>query len=273
MNGRQKSAFIKIVYGYYEKHGRHDLPWRRTKDPYKIAVSEVMLQQTQAGRVVEKYKEFLKAFPTVQDLSAGTLQQVLLLWSGLGYNRRARFLQQMAQAIVNDHKGMFPKTTEELLQLPGVGRYTAGAISAFAFNQPVTMIETNIRTVYLHHFFNDSSETVHDNAVLSLIAETLDQQNPRQWYWALMDYGSYLKSQGVKIHRNSTQYKKQKRFKGSVREVRGGIMKILTQKKATLAQLEKTLSFEKIRLVEALHTLMQEQFITKKGTYYSIDNH
>ncbi len=267
MNVRQKAAFIKIVYGYYEKSGRHDLPWRKTTDPYKIAVSEVMLQQTQVGRVIEKYREFLKAFPTAKALADASLQQVLLQWSGLGYNRRARFLQQMAMHVAQD---TFPKTFDELLTLPGVGRYTAAAISAFAYNQPTVMIETNIRTVYLHHFFPHATEPVSDAELLPLIETTLDQEHPRQWYWALMDYGSFLKSQGVRIHRNSKQYKKQSTFKGSVREVRGGIMKILTRQSATLEQLEQQLSFETVRITGALEVLMREQYVSRRGKRYSI---
>jgi A/G-specific adenine glycosylase len=271
-------AFVKTVRDYYKAHGRHDLPWRLTTDPYKIAVSEVMLQQTQVARVIEKYKEFLKAFPTARSLANAPLQQVLLHWSGLGYNRRARFLQQMAQTVTTDYKGIFPSTFEGLLKLPGVGTYTAGAISAFAYNIPIAVIETNIRTVYLHHFpqvlsnakDTNQNQTVSDKELLQLITATLDHKNPREWYWALMDYGSYLKTQGSRIHRQSTGYKKQSTFKGSLREVRGGIIKVLTQQTATTMQLQKNLGFEKERIAAALQTLLKEEFIIKKATVYSI---
>ncbi|MDB5254971.1 MAG: endonuclease family protein [Candidatus Nomurabacteria bacterium] len=270
MNEREKTAFIKVVYGYYKKLGRHDLPWRKTRDPYKIAVSELMLQQTQVTRVIEKYKEFLKAFPTMKALAEVPLQQVLLVWSGLGYNRRARFLQRMAQAVTEERKGKFPKEFNELLTLPGIGHYTAGAISAFAYNIPVSIIETNIRTVYLHHFYHDSEVGVSDKDLMVLIEETLDKDNPREWYWALMDYGSHLKASGIKIHRNSAQYKKQSTFKGSLREVRGGIMKILTTYSATAQKLHTILSFDMDRIEKALEQLMKEEFIVKKGKTFSI---
>ncbi|MEO5646547.1 MAG: A/G-specific adenine glycosylase [Candidatus Paceibacterota bacterium] len=276
MDSKLKTAFIKTVKEYYKKHGRHDLPWRLTIDPYKITVSEVMLQQTQVARVIEKYHEFLKAFPTVKKLATAPLQEVLLHWSGLGYNRRARFLQRMAQSVIENHNSIFPQTFEELLKLPGVGHYTAGAISAFAYNKPITIIETNIRTVYLHHFTPSlrsglaAQNEISDKELLPLIEQTLDVKNPREWYWALMDYGSYLKSTGVKIHRTSAQYKKQKSFKGSLREVRGGIVKILTKESATAAKLEKQLSFETGRIEHALQQLLQEEFIIKKGKSYSI---
>lgn len=277
MNAGQKTAFIKTVYDYYNKSGRHDLPWRNTTDPYKIAVSEVMLQQTQAGRVVGKYQEFLKVFPTVHSLASAPLQQVLLLWSGLGYNRRARFLQQMAQAVVFEYKGVFPKNFNQLLQLPGVGHYTAGAISAFAYNIPVAIIETNIRTVYLHHFpkvLRESKDIlkVNDKELLPLIQATIDRENPRLWYWALMDYGSFLKTQGVRIHRSSSHYKKQSAFKGSLREVRGKIIKTLTTQSATVGQLQKITAFDKERIAEAVTILIQEGLVSKKGRQLAISN-
>ncbi len=269
MNARQKAVFIGAVYEYYEKSGRHDLPWRKTVDPYRIVVSEIMLQQTQVGRVLEKYREFLKAFPTVSALANAPLQAVLLQWSGLGYNRRARFLHAMAKTVVADHKGAFPKTFDELLKLPGIGHYTAGAVSAFAYNVPVTIIETNIRTAYLHHFFPDTAG-VSDRELLPLIEATLDREQPRTWYWALMDYGSYLKSQGVRIHRNSAQYKKQSTFKGSLREVRGGIVRILAVQPATAVFLQKETGFEKDRIEQAVSVLMAEGLIHKKGRLLAI---
>jgi len=272
-------VFIQTVKEYYHKHGRHDLPWRMTTDPYKIVVSEIMLQQTQVSRVIEKYYTFLKAFPTVQVLANASLQQVLLQWSGLGYNRRARFLHQMAQTVVKEKSGVFPKHFDELLELPGIGHYTAGAICAFAYNKPITIIETNIRTVFLYHFFNNSKEAQHDGLVkvadselLPLIEKTLDQNNPREWYWALMDYGSYLKSQGIKIHRSSTHYKKQTTFKGSLREVRGAIIKMLTKHSATVLQVQKSTGFEIDRIEEAVQILIKEGIIGKKIKYSTIES-
>ncbi len=271
---KQQAAFIKTVKTFYKKSGRHDLPWRLTTDPYKIAVSEIMLQQTQVNRVKEKYAEFLKAFPTVQKLANASLQEVLSHWSGLGYNRRARFLHAMAKTVVENHKGKFPQSFEGLLALPGIGHYTAGAISAFAYNMPVPIIETNIRTVYFHHFpelmHALNGYTVNDKELMSYVAQTLDHKNPREWYWALMDYGSYLKQSGIKIHRASKHYAKQSAFKGSLREVRGGILKIITKNSVSAAQLQKQLSFEKDRIDQALTALQQEKFITKKGSVYSI---
>ncbi|HTH93428.1 MAG TPA: A/G-specific adenine glycosylase [Candidatus Paceibacterota bacterium] len=259
LKAHNNKRFIKTVSDFYKKQGRHDLPWRKTSDPYKIAVSEIMLQQTQVSRVIEKYKEFLKAFPTARSLASAPLPQVLSIWSGLGYNRRAKFLHEMAKAVSKQKS--FPKTLEDLKALPGIGAYTAGAITVFAYNDPAVFIETNIRTVYLHHFFADK-KNVSDKELFPIIKATLDHKNPREWYWALMDYGSYLKSQGVVIHRTSKAYKKQPPLKGSLREVRGAILKQLVVQPRTLSQLQKILPFEKERISEAYTALKKEKLIT-----------
>ncbi|HEY0980214.1 MAG TPA: A/G-specific adenine glycosylase [Candidatus Paceibacterota bacterium] len=269
MNANEK-AFVKIVYAYYKAEGRHDLAWRQTTDPYKIAVSEVMLQQTQVARVKEKYKEFLKLFPNAKALAAASLADVLKVWTGLGYNRRAKFLKAMAETVLRHYKGKFPKTVSELETLPGVGHYTARAIATFAYNMPDVFIETNIRTVYIHHFFPESFELVDDKVLMPIIEETLDRKNPREWYWALMDYGSFLKTSGVKIHRNSAQYKKQSPLKGSVREVRGAIIKVLASGPHTVSILRKKVQFDTPRYNTAIAQLIAEHLIEKKGNTYQI---
>jgi len=265
-----EKAFVTIVKKYYTKEGRHDLAWRNTQDPYKIAVSEVMLQQTQVARVQEKYKEFLTLFPTVKKLAEAPLVEVLKIWTGLGYNRRAKFLKIMAETITKEQKGKFPNTVEELEKLPGVGHYTARAIATFAYNQPHVFIETNIRTVYMHHFFPESFELVDDKVLLPIIEATLDTENAREWYWALMDYGSYLKQSGIKIHRQSKQYIKQKPLKGSVREVRGALIKVLAQGPQTITALRKKIDFDTARYNTAIEQLVAEQLIEKKGNKYQI---
>ena len=151
---RQKSVFRRIIRSFYREHGRA-FPWRNIKNPYRILVSEVMLQQTQTSRVLERYPMFLRQFPTVKALARAPLQEVLSLWEGMGYYRRARNLHASAQTICADWNGRVPRTAEGLRTLPGIGEYTAAAVSAFAFNISVPMIETNIRSVYLHTFFQD----------------------------------------------------------------------------------------------------------------------
>jgi A/G-specific adenine glycosylase len=266
MNSLERT-FRQKIKTFYTKHGRHELPWRLATTPYNIAVSEIMLQQTQVDRVILKYQSFLKIFPTVQVLAKAPLAAVLKEWSGLGYNRRAKFLHQMAQVVVHDLKGTFPTTIEGLQKLPGVGPYTAGAIYAFAYNKAVPMIETNIRTVYIHHFF-PTKEHVSDKELLPIITTTIDIQNPRQWYWALMDYGSYLKSTGIKNNAKSTHYTKQSKFVGSRRQIRGAVMRELLKDSMTTEKIVKILDRKKEEVQSVLDDLIHEGFITKaKGVF------
>jgi A/G-specific adenine glycosylase len=186
------TRFRAAVWDFYTLHGRHTLPWRQTTDPYHIVVSEMMLQQTQVARVIPKYVQFLKLFPTVRRLADAPLGEVLTAWQGLGYNRRAKFLKQTAEIIVYENNGVWPVTFEALRTLPGIGTYTAGAIMNFSYNTLVPLIETNIRTVYLHHFFKHAT-AVTDDAIMVHVKRTCDTHAPREWHWALMDYGAHLK--------------------------------------------------------------------------------
>ncbi len=220
------AEFQKMIWKFYKEQGRHDLPWRQTTDPYKILVSEVMLQQTQVDRVVPKYKAFLKQFPTLKSLAKAPLNQVLLAWSGLGYNRRALYLQKAAQALIEGYKGRFPKDAETLETLPGIGPYTARAVATFSYDTPYVFIETNIRRVFIHEFFSSKNE-VSDKDIIPLIEKTLPKnKSVREWYWALMDYGSFLKSTTKNPNQRSAHYVKQSKFKGSVRELRGGFLRV-----------------------------------------------
>ena len=258
-----------VVRRHFRTKGRHDLPWRQTTDPYHIVVSEVMLQQTQVVRVVQKYTEFLKKFPTPHALAKAPLAEVLGAWSGLGYNRRAKYLHHMAQTVVREYGGEFPKTYEELRQPPGIGPYTAGAVCAFAFNKPVPIIETNIRTVYLHHFF-PTRKKVSDTELLQKIKETLDTKNPRQWYWALMDYGAYLKQSGINTNTKSAHYVPQSRFEGSRRQVRGALMRALLKAPMTTTCLATVLTIQKDVTQTVLDDLVAEGFVKKTKHTYTI---
>jgi A/G-specific adenine glycosylase len=231
-------------------------------------VSEIMLQQTQVNRVLTKYTEFLTLFPDVQALAAAPLSQVLVTWSGLGYNRRAKFLWQAAQMIVADFSGIFPTNIEQLQKLPGIGANTAGAIVAYSYNQPVIFIETNIRTVFIHHFFANQPEAVHDKQILELTKETLDQEHPREWYWALMDYGTHLKQTVGNLSRNSKSYARQSKFEGSLRQVRGTVIRLLATEKQTEMQLATTITDDRLPLV--LQSLEQEKLIQKTNNTYHL---
>ena len=268
---KKELAFVAIVKTYYKKHGRHELAWRKTTDPYRILVSEVMLQQTQVERVVPKYQAFLKVFPTIQILAKAPLGEVLVIWQGLGYNRRAKMLHLCAQQIVTTHKDRFPKSEQELIALPGIGSYTARAILAFAYNQALPLIETNVRSVYIHHFFKNT-EDVSDTDLVRYIVRTLDMENPREWYYALMDYGSYLK----KVHGNpntkSANYSKQSAFQGSDRQIRGAIIRLLTTQHTCTRKkmLQELSSFEDIRVDAQTQKLLVEGMIVYKAKKYSL---
>lgn len=255
-NSKRIAAVRTAVWGYWNKSGRHTLPWRKTRDPYKILVSEMMLQQTQVSRVIEKYKEFLKAFPSVRALARAPLSDVLRVWSGLGYNRRAKYLHDAAREIVGAYKGNF----REALRggLPGVGPYTRPAVEAFAFNEPGVLIETNIRTVFMHHVF-PKTKIVSDRALSAMVERAAEKQDPRTWNWALMDYGAYLKQSGVRTNARSAHYTKQPAFKGSLREVRGAILRELHAGRSP-----ETLPFGKQKISRALAGLARDGLITKK---------
>jgi A/G-specific adenine glycosylase len=265
---RDSAAFKKIIWKYYRAH-RRDFPWRNTRDPYRILVSEIMLQQTQAPRVVSKYEEFIARFPTVQTLARASVSDVLAIWKGLGYNRRALALKRAAEIIMREHGGKVPRDIEKLIALPGVGKATAGDVLAFAWNIPVVVIETNIRSVFLHFFF-PNVKNVHDRDILPLIEKTLDQKNPREWYAALMDYGAMLKRTHGNASRKSAHYAKQLPFKGSNREARARILFAITEKPATATRLTKTLKLSEEIVTKNLAALEKEGFIASRRGVFSV---
>jgi A/G-specific adenine glycosylase len=243
------------------------MPWREDIRPYYVLVSELMLQQTQVDRVVPKFNMFIRRFPNEIILAQATLSKVLELWNGLGYNRRAKFLHDAAKKIVDDFNGVFPSTKDMLLMLPGVGSNTAGAIMNYAYNKPTPFIETNIRTVYFYHFFK-SGDKVSDAEILPLLEATIDTDHPREFYWALMDYGNWLKKQKVGNIQQSRHYKKQPALKGSVREVRGQIIRQLMQGGKTENELQKELIADE-RFSSALLGLLNDGLIMQtKGIFY-----
>lgn len=226
LSSGQVQVFRRRVYRYFKDHGR-SFPWRNTTDPYCIFVSEVMLQQTQADRVVPYYTHFLTQFPDINTLAHASNRDVLNAWKGLGYNRRGLFLKRAAEHIVAEYNGEIPSDEEALISLPGVGSYTAAAIQVFAFNKPAIVIETNIRSVFLHTFFS-GKRGIPDAEITPLIDVTCDKRNPRKWFSALMDYGAHIKQSG-NPNEASKHYTKQMPFKGSRREVRGKVIALLLE--------------------------------------------
>jgi A/G-specific adenine glycosylase len=234
-----------------------------------------MLQQTQVDRVIPFYQNFLKKFPTIQVLARAPLSEVLIAWQGLGYNRRAKMLHLAAKEVVDSHKGKFPKSVEALEQLPGIGPYTARAVAAFAYNQDVVFVETNLRTVVTHHFFKDR-ELVSDTEILEVLAQVFPKskatgRTSRDWYAALMDYGSYLKRSGVRINAKSKTYTKQSKFTGSDREARGAILKELAKGSQSKERLLGLLGDSRaVQLERQIGKLIRESLIEKRGRLFSL---
>jgi A/G-specific adenine glycosylase len=246
------------------------MEWRDNLTPYGVFVSEVMLQQTQVRRVAERYPRFLSRFPSFHALAAASLKDVLDEWSGLGYNRRARYLQEAAKQISREHGGELPDDPDLLERLPGIGANTAGSIAAFAFNRPVVFLETNIRTVYIYYYFPSRGE-VSDKELLPVVERTLARESPREWYYALMDLGVFIKARVGNLTRQSRSYARQSPFKGSLREVRGAVLRFLTRREgsASRSELEEALGFEPERLEPALLKLESEGIIAaeREGEY------
>lgn len=261
----QREAFQALVLRFYAERGR-DYPWRRTRDPWAILVSEVMLQQTQTDRVVPKYEAFLDRFPVPEALADSSVEELLSLWKGLGYNRRALALKRAAEAIVRDDDGIVPRGEDALRALSGVGPYTAAAVRAFAFGEPVVLIETNIRRLYLYVFFTGRTE-VPDREIMPLIAETLDRSDPRRWYYALMDLGAGLAKAVPNPSRRSRHYTKQSRFEGSDRQIRGRILDELLKGPRTRLELLE-LPFEDSRIDAQLRALVDEGFCEERSGRY-----
>lgn len=260
------NQFLGLVYEYYGAHGRK-LPWRVPEpngrfDPYKILVSEMMLQQTQVRRVEPKYQAFLANYPNVDKLARARLAEVLKLWSGLGYNRRAKYLWEAARQLTSNNE---PWTIDDLTACKGVGYNTAAAVLVYAHNHPYVFIETNIRTVLIHHFYANKV-SVNDKELGKTLSRVIDRSNPREFYWAMMDYGAWLKRSAGNAASKSKHYRRQGVFKGSQRELRGRILRLLLQGPKITRELAESTQDE--RIVEVLNALELEGFIhLTRGRY------
>lgn len=221
----EEHAFVRKVWDEGARLYR-DLPWRKIDDPYAVLVSEIMLQQTQVARVLKYWERFMASFPTLDALAAAETRVVLEHWQGLGYNRRALALKKTADICAAEHGGALPCTYDALLELPGIGKATAGGVMAFAHNQPVLYLETNVRAVYLHEFFPDEV-SVSDKTLEPLVMRTCSCEDPRGWYYALLDYGNYLKTTTVNPSRRSRHYNRQSTFEGSRRQKRAELVRVV----------------------------------------------
>jgi A/G-specific adenine glycosylase len=255
---------------------KRSLPWRQleldgTIEPYKILVSEFMLQQTQVNRVIPKYLAFTEQFPTLSSLAAAPLAAVLTAWNGLGYNRRAKYLWEAAQGL---QAIKTPWTEVILVSYKGIGHNTAAAILAYSYDAPVVFVETNIRTVLIYHFY-PNEQTVTDKQLLQTLTKLVPwnrnlPQRPREFYWALMDYGTFLKTTIGNKSRQSSHYKKQPTFAGSRRQLRGLVITTLTKGPLELQQLRKQLN--DARLTKVINDLEKEQLINISDTMIMLYN-
>lgn len=269
MSGPDIGDFRRVVYGFYRHHKRA-LPWREDITPYRVLVSEIMLQQTQVERVIDKYLPFLSLFPDFPSLASASLRDIMLAWQGLGYNRRALLLKRLSERVVERHGADLPADRDELHALPGVGEATAGAVLAFAFNVAVPFIETNIRRVIIHHFFQ-GADKISDRQIMPVVVAVLDRENPRDWYWALMDYGSFLGRAVDNPNRRSAHYNRQGPFAGSDRKVRGEVIRALLGTEAMSADdIASVTGLNAGRLVRTLGAMMQDGLVAENRGLYSI---
>lgn len=238
------------------------MPWRDVDDPYAVLVSEVMLQQTQVARVMGRYREWLAAFPTLDALAAAPLSAVLERWQGLGYNRRALALKRTAELAVKRFGGELPGDAALLRTLPGIGPATAAAVVNYAFRRPAPFIETNVRAVFLHHFFADA-EGVPDSALMPLVEATWDREDPRGWGYALMDYGAHLKRTVANPSRRSKHHSKQSPFAGSRRQRRAKLLRaVLADPGAPTEEYAEALDTGSEEVGALLDELATEGFLT-----------
>jgi A/G-specific adenine glycosylase len=261
--------FRSLVWDEGRAHHR-DMPWRYIDDPYAVLVSEVMLQQTQVARVVDRYAAWTEAFPTLDALAAAPLSEVLGLWQGLGYNRRGLNLKRAAGIASEQLAGALPPDERVLRSLPGVGPTTASAVLNYAFRIPSPFIETNVRAVFLHHFHADA-DGVSDRILTPDVEATWDREDPRGWGYALMDYGVHLKRTLPNPSRRSSHHTKQSRFEGSHRQKRAAVLRaVLAAPGGPAEAYALTLAYDAREVEELLRELAGEGFVAERGDRWEV---
>ncbi len=263
------NTFHQIICSYFKRNGRN-FSFRDEISPYKVLVSEMMLQQTQTNQVDEKFEQFIKKYPDFKTLAKTSNEELLAIWQGLGYNRRALALRDIAQKVISEYNGILPADVEILKSFPQIGHNTASSIVAFAFNMPTYFIETNIRRVYIYFFF-PRKKSVKDSEILPIVKKTLDNKHIREWYYALMDYGVMLKKTHPELNKKSAHYRKQSQYKGSIREVRGKILKLLINKKSlSESEIRHHFSNSSVDVLKVLKVLIEEGFLKKEKKRYTL---
>ncbi len=257
--------FQKKVFSFYQKNKR-DLPWRKTTDPYKILLSELMLQQTQVNRVILYYEKWITRWPDIHALASASLAEVLQAWMGLGYNTRAINLHKAARKIVTEFDNDVLEAMKQYKEIPGVGRYTLQAVQIFSTNADLVTVDTNIRRIFIKEF--NLPEKVSDKELWKLAEKCLPIGKSRDWHNALMDYGAlHLTSQKTGI-KPKTQ---QSRFEGSDRQIRARILRCLLNDTMSLSELKKTFRIEQKRLRRILDKMVTEKIIVNKNNSYQLN--
>jgi A/G-specific adenine glycosylase len=262
---KQISSFQSMIFTWWKKN-RRDLPWRHTHDPYNIAISEIMLQQTQVSRVISKYAEFIEEFPTIFDLAKASPASVLRRWKGMGYNRRALYLHNLANIVIKEYKGEFPVDEKLLIQLPGLGTYTARAILVFAYRKNVACVDTNIRKIITHFFFDDTPQKPF------IIQQTADQLVPEgkswEWHQALMDFGALRLRSGQAPRKKSIPFKDTNRF------YRGRIIDLLREKSYIETKMINTIynQYKKpeYEIQSIINGLIKDELVTRRKNILSL---
>lgn len=277
-DNRALELFVERVW---DEGGRlfRDLPWRRSRDPYEVLVSEVMLQQTQVARVVGFHERWLAQFPDLEALAAAPLSVVLANWQGLGYNRRAIALKRLAEEVVERARrdgaaAALPSDEAGLKALPGVGPATAAGVRAFAFDLPGIYLETNVRTVVLHELFSDAVG-VPDREITPLLERALEIAaargiGPRDWYFAMLDYGAHLKRTNPNPSRRSAHHSRQSRFEGSRRQKRAALLRAVMEEpgleaSAYAARVREHAAIDDGDAESVLEELSLEGFLVREG--------
>lgn len=266
-----KKKFNNLLYTFYKENKRF-FSFREIINPYHIFISEIMLQQTKITTVNNKFNSFIEVFPNFDSLSNSSLDLLLIKWKGLGYNRRAIYLKENAKKIVNEYNGILPQEKTILKSFLGIGEATASSIITYTYNIPTIFIETNIRAVFIYHFFLKNleyKEKITDKEIYPLIIDNIDLENPRVWYYALMDYGSFLKKKYPYLTKKSAAYKKQSPFQGSTREVRTKIIDILLKKKS-ISYENLCNQIQRNDLKKILDKLIKNNMINEENTIYSL---
>lgn len=258
--------FQSYIFFWWETHKR-DLPWRHTSDPYSVLVSEIMLQQTQVSRVVDKYTQFLHVFPDIHTLADASKAEVIRLWKGLGYNRRALYLKRAAEVLWTSYEGQFPQSEDVLRTLPGIGKYTARAVLVFSFRRDVAMVDTNIRNIITDFFYDGIRQK--ESVIEQKASELVPPGKSWEWHQALMDYGALELSKRRKISariiRKTTMPIP---FRGTQRFLRGRILDLIREEpmsqKRLITLITKTYGKNTDKIHTAISDMVREGLLTRR---------